>query len=171
MSVGSALEAHQPEVVELQQPMTNAMEQLQAAIVEVMDACLQELKRTNQVQDLSVLSAIRMKALTPRIQLDVEELTVENGLFKSFDTIIKRQLETIWHQVGPKTKQLIADLRTLRNLLTYLVSYDCVTYNRYLETLRTHEFGQYSIWLFLPAANRIFSVPHNHLFAVCALCL
>jgi len=144
MSVGSALEAHQPEVVELQQPMTNAMEQLQAAIVEVMDACLQELKRTNQ--------------------LDVEELTVENGLFKSFDTIIKRQLETIWHQVGPKTKQLIADLRTLRNLLTYLVSYDCVTYNRYLETLRTHEFGQYSIWLFLPAANRIFSLAKSRVY-------
>jgi DNA excision repair protein ERCC-4 len=48
----------------------------------------------------------------------VDELTVENGLFKSFDTIIKKQLETIWHQVGPKTKQLISDLRTLRNLLT-----------------------------------------------------
>lgn len=41
---------------------------------------------------------------------------------------------------------------------SYLVSYDCVTYNRYLETLRMHEFGQYSVWLFLPAANRIFSV-------------
>lgn len=41
---------------------------------------------------------------------------------------------------------------------SYLVTYDCVTYNRYLETLRTHEFGQYSIWLFLPAANRIFTV-------------
>ncbi len=51
-------------------------------------------------------------------QLDVDELTVENGLFKSFDTIIKKQLETIWHQVGPKTKQLISDLGTLRNLLT-----------------------------------------------------
>jgi hypothetical protein len=45
------------------------------------------------------------------------------------------------------------------------VTYDCVTYNRYLETLRTHEFGQYSIWLFLPAANRIFTVSaslHTH---------
>jgi hypothetical protein len=48
---------------------------------------------------------------------------------------------------------------------SYLVTYDCVTYNRYLETLRTHEFGQYSIWLFLPAANRIFTVRaslHTH---------
>lgn len=144
MTVGESLERHQPEVVELQQPMTKAMEQLQEAIVQVMDACLQELKKTNQ--------------------LDVDELTVENGLFKSFDTIIKKQLETIWHQVGPKTKQLISDLGTLRNLLTYLVTYDCVTYNRYLETLRTHEFGQYSIWLFLPAANRIFTLARSRVY-------
>jgi hypothetical protein len=30
--------------------MTKAMEQLQEAIVQVMDACLQELKKTNQVR-------------------------------------------------------------------------------------------------------------------------
>jgi DNA excision repair protein ERCC-4 len=50
MTVGESLERHQPEVVELQQPMTKAMEQLQEAIVQVMDACLQELKKTNQVR-------------------------------------------------------------------------------------------------------------------------
>jgi len=51
------------------------------------------------------------------LQLDTADLTLENGLFKSFDVIIKRQLESVWHKTGPKTKQLVADLRTLRSLL------------------------------------------------------
>ncbi len=123
MAVGESLERHQPEVVELQQPMTKAMEQLQEAIVQVMDACLQELKKTNQVRSrccvcARVHSGGALLTMASCGQLDVDELTVENGLFKSFDTIIKKQLETIWHQVGPKTKQLISDLGTLRNLLT-----------------------------------------------------
>jgi DNA excision repair protein ERCC-4 len=122
MAVGESLE-RQPEVVELQQPMTKAMEQLQEAIVQVMDACLQELKKTNQVRSWCCVCALvhsggALLTMASCGQLDVEELTVENGLFKSFDTIIKKQLETIWHQVGPKTKQLISDLGTLRNLLT-----------------------------------------------------
>jgi DNA excision repair protein ERCC-4 len=50
MSIGETLEPHQPEVIELHQSMTKAMEQLQTAIVQVMDACLQELKKTNQVR-------------------------------------------------------------------------------------------------------------------------
>lgn len=36
------------------------------------------------------------------------------GLFRSFDDIVRRQLNPIWHTVSPKTKQVVADLRTLR---------------------------------------------------------
>jgi len=46
---------------------------------------------------------------------------VENGLFKSFDEIVRRQLDPIWHTLGKKTKQLVSDLKTLRKLLDYLV--------------------------------------------------
>ncbi len=76
---------------------------IQKAIIEVMDACLKEMRKTNKV--------------------DVDDLTVENGLFKSFDEIVRRQLDPIWHTLGKKTKQLVSDLKTLRKLLDYLVRY------------------------------------------------
>ncbi|RWW11659.1 hypothetical protein GW17_00024716 [Ensete ventricosum] len=99
--VSTDLERAPPEVVDVRVPMTPAMIGIQAAVLGSMDACLKELRRTNKV--------------------DVEDLTVENGLFKSFDEIVRRQLDPIWHTLGKKTKQLVSDLKTLRKLLDYLV--------------------------------------------------
>lgn len=101
VAVSADLERSPPEVVDVRVPMTGPMRGIQAAVLEAMDACLKELRRTNKV--------------------DVEDLTVENGLFKSFDEIVRRQLDPIWHTLGKKTKQLVSDLRTLRKLLDYLV--------------------------------------------------
>lgn len=101
--VSQELERNPSEVVDFRVPMNVAMKGIQKAIIEVMDACLKEMRKTNKV--------------------DVEDLTVENGLFKSFDEIIRRQLDPIWHNLGKKTKQLVSDLKTLRKLLDYLVRY------------------------------------------------
>jgi len=49
---------------------------------EVMDACMGELRRSRHV--------------------DVSELTVEAGLFKSFDRILQRQLDPVWHMAGTR---------------------------------------------------------------------
>lgn len=101
--VSQELEKDPPDVVDIRVPMSKYMMGIQKAIIEVMDACLKEMRKTNKV--------------------DVEDLTVENGLFKSFDEIVRRQLDPIWHTLGKKTKQLVADLKTLRKLLDYLVRY------------------------------------------------
>ncbi|CAI0537897.1 unnamed protein product [Linum tenue] len=100
--VSEELERSPPEVVDVRVPMSKYMVGIQKLIVEVMDACLKEMRKTNKV--------------------DVEDLTVENGLFKSFDEIVRRQLDPIWHTLGKKTNQLVSDLKTLRKLLDYLVS-------------------------------------------------
>lgn len=99
--VSENLEREPPEVVDIRVPLSPLMRGIQKAVVETMDVCLKELRKTNKV--------------------DVEDLTVENGLFKSFDEIVYRQLDPIWHTIGKKTKQLVADLRTLRKLVDYLV--------------------------------------------------
>ncbi|KAI5394429.1 hypothetical protein KIW84_061200 [Lathyrus oleraceus] len=99
--VSQELEQDPPDVVDIRVPMSKYMMGIQKAIVEVMGACLKEMRKTNKV--------------------DVEDLTVENGLFKSFDEIVKRQLDPIWHTLGKQTKQLVSDLKTLRKLLDYLV--------------------------------------------------
>lgn len=97
------LERNPPEVVDVRVPMSPYMRGIQKAVIEVMDACLKEMRNTNKV--------------------DVDDLTVENGLFKSFDEIVRRQLDPIWHTLGKKTKQLVSDLKTLRKLLDYLVRF------------------------------------------------
>lgn len=75
-----------PQVVELEVYMTPAMEEIYQAISELMDACVKELRKSNKV--------------------DTSELTVENGIFRSFDDIIRRQLDSIWHTVSSRTKQV-----------------------------------------------------------------
>lgn len=50
-------------------------------------------------------------------QLDLDDLNVENAYFRSFEIVVRRQLDPNWHQVGPRTKQLVKDLGTLRDLL------------------------------------------------------
>lgn len=52
--------------------------------------------------------------------MDLDDLNVENAYFRSFDAIVRRQLDPVWHKVGPRTKQLVSDLATLRRLLTYV---------------------------------------------------
>ncbi|KAK9927727.1 hypothetical protein M0R45_024896 [Rubus argutus] len=123
--------------------MTKHMVGIQKAIIEVMDACLKEMRKTNKV--------------------DVEDLTVENGLFKSFDEIVRRQLDPIWHTLGKKTKQLVSDLKTLRKLLDYLVRYDAVTYLKYLDTLRVSESFR-SVWIFAESSYKIFEYAKKRVY-------
>jgi DNA excision repair protein ERCC-4 len=47
--VDTTLEKHKPDIVQLGQEMTPKMKQPQESILEIMDACVEELKRTNLV--------------------------------------------------------------------------------------------------------------------------
>ncbi|KAL6847719.1 hypothetical protein ACP4OV_022507 [Aristida adscensionis] len=139
------LERAPPDVVDVRVPMSPPMRGIQSAVLAAMDACLKELRRTNKV--------------------DVEDLTLDKGLFKSFDEIVRRQLDPIWHTLGKKTKQLVADLRTLRKLLDYLVRYDAVTYLKYLDTLRVSE-GVRSVWILADSSHKIFELAKRRVYQV-----
>uniref|UniRef100_A0A7N0VF28 ERCC4 domain-containing protein n=1 Tax=Kalanchoe fedtschenkoi TaxID=63787 RepID=A0A7N0VF28_KALFE len=141
--VSQELESDPPEVVDIRIPMSKYMMGIQKAIIEVMDACLKEMRKTNKV--------------------DVEDLTVENGLFKSFDEIVRKQLDPIWHTLGKKTKQLVTDLKTLRKLLDYLVRYDAVTYLKYLDSLRASESFR-SVWIFAESSYKIFDYAKKRVY-------
>ncbi|XP_074344666.1 DNA repair endonuclease UVH1 isoform X1 [Apium graveolens] len=141
--VSQDLEKEPPEVVDVRVPMSGYMVGIQKAVIEVMDACLKEMRKTNKV--------------------DVEDLTFESGLFKSFDEIIRRQLDPIWHTLGKKTKQLVSDLKTLRKLLDYLVRYDAVTYLKYLDSLRASESFR-SVWIFAESSSKIFEYAKKRVY-------
>ncbi|KAE8209476.1 hypothetical protein CF327_g6551 [Tilletia walkeri] len=144
-SIVRDLGQRRPDVIELHQPLNRSMLEIQTAIMECLEATLGELKRSSAT-------------------IEVEDFTVDNAIFRSFDLMVRRQLDPVWHRVGPKTKQLVNDLTTLRSLMNYLLTYDAVTFQSYLETLiasnTTTNSGVLrqnpSPWLGLDAANTIF---------------
>ncbi|KAK2554945.1 DNA repair endonuclease XPF [Acropora cervicornis] len=117
-TISSFLEKHKPEVIELHLHLTPSMLAIQTAILDLINTCLKELKRANPT-------------------LDPEDLTVENGISKSFDKALMSQLNPIWHQL-----------------------YDCVTFYNFLETLRAsqRDVKNQSLWMFLDAADTLFVV-------------
>ncbi|XP_057775583.1 DNA repair endonuclease UVH1 isoform X2 [Salvia miltiorrhiza] len=141
--VSQHLERDPPEVIDIRVPMSTYMIGIQKAVIEVMDACLKEMRKTNKV--------------------DVEDLTLENGLFKSFDEIVRRQLDPIWHTLGKRTKQLVSDLKSLRKLLDYLARYDAVTYLKYLDSLRASESFR-SVWIFAESSYKIFEYAKKRVY-------
>ncbi|KAL1747983.1 hypothetical protein HDZ31DRAFT_79987 [Schizophyllum fasciatum] len=151
--VKKALERRRADVVELSQNMTESMEEIHHAIIQCMTSTLADLKRSNT-------------------SLDLDDLTVENAYFRSFDLIVRRQLDPVWHKVGPRTKQLVGDLATLRKLLGYLLSYDPIQFYMLLETIieanQTSASGgkkeNHSPWLLTDAANVIISVAKRRCF-------
>ncbi|KAJ1097508.1 hypothetical protein NDU88_002626 [Pleurodeles waltl] len=138
-AINSSLEKHKPEVIELHISMTPSMLAIQSSILDIMNACLKELKRYNPA-------------------LEVEDLSLENAIGRSFDKTIRHYLDPIWHQLGAKTKSLVQDLKVLRTLLQYLSQYDGVTFLNLLESLQASEkaFGKNSGWLFLDSSTSMF---------------
>ncbi|XP_022786619.1 DNA repair endonuclease XPF-like isoform X3 [Stylophora pistillata] len=138
-TVSAFLEKHKPEVIELHLHLTPSMLAIQTAVLDLINMCLKELKRANPT-------------------LDADDLTVENSISKSFDKILRFQLNPVWHQLGNKTRQLVADLKVLRLILLYLTQYDCVTFYNFLESLRAsqRDIKNHSLWMFMDAADSLF---------------
>lgn len=82
----AALHGTRVKVVELEVHMTPSMGEIYQSIAELLDACIKELRKSNRI--------------------DTSELDIGAGLFKSFDDVVRRQLDSIWHTVSPRTKQV-----------------------------------------------------------------
>lgn len=74
--------------------MTEAMTAIYAALGDLMASCVKELRGSNKI--------------------DAGELRLEDGLFRAFDDIVRRQLDAVWHTVSPRTKQASAGFKELR---------------------------------------------------------
>nr|XP_022317869.1 LOW QUALITY PROTEIN: DNA repair endonuclease XPF-like [Crassostrea virginica] len=138
-SVAANLEQHKVDVVEIQVKLTSATIACQTALLDLINACIQELKLCNTA-------------------IDAEEVTVENAIGKAFDKTIRFQLDPVWHQLSSKTRQLVSDLKTLRLILRHMTQYDSVTFFSMVNSVKTNEkaFGQNTGWLFLDAADSLF---------------
>eukprot|EP00191_Tetraselmis_sp_GSL018_P017550 CAMPEP_0177594056 /NCGR_PEP_ID=MMETSP0419_2-20121207/9555_1 /TAXON_ID=582737 /ORGANISM="Tetraselmis sp., Strain GSL018" /LENGTH=305 /DNA_ID=CAMNT_0019085295 /DNA_START=103 /DNA_END=1017 /DNA_ORIENTATION=- len=103
-NVRACLEKHAAEVIELEQDMSPAMELIQDSLIQMIEGCIKELNKTNRI--------------------DCTNLTRDRALSKSFDEIVRRQLDPVWNTVSRKTKQLVYDLRTLRQLADFSLRLD-----------------------------------------------
>lgn len=122
--------------VEEWSPQLGVREQaVQDAIKDAMGLCLNELKRSRF--------------------LDVSDLSVEDGLFKTLDATLMAQLEPKWHSVPKSVKQVVSDLKTLRRLAESCLRYDAATFLRFLEAMRVSE-PHASFWLLSSAAQKLF---------------
>lgn len=141
------------EVIELEVPMSESMKDIQNAIMECVEVSIQELKKGNT-------------------GLEMEDWNVGNAIHKNFDQIVRRQLDPVWHRVSWKTKNIVGDLTVLRNLMDALLTYDAISFLRYLDTIfaahtpppGSNKLNQ-SPWLFLDAAHIIFDTAKRRVYS------
>ncbi|KAF2859639.1 DNA repair protein [Piedraia hortae CBS 480.64] len=153
VNVAEALEGkRKAEVIELEVQMTEAMREIQNAILECVEECIKELKKGNS-------------------ELDVEDLNMDTALHRSFDLIVQRQLDRVWHRTSFRTRQLVADLKVLRDTLHYILAYDAVEFNQHLESVRAasaptkgSSWHNPSPWLYLDAAQTVFATAKRRVY-------
>lgn len=154
VTVASSLEGKKKaEVIELEVPMTDAMKEIQTAIMECVEVSIHELKKGNT-------------------GLEMDDWNLDSALLKNFDIMVRRQLDPNWHRVSWKTKQIVNDLTVLRGMLHSLVTYDAVSFLQHLDTIHAAHSPQpgstrqsQSPWLFLDAAHTIFNTAKQRVYA------
>lgn len=153
VAVAKSLEGRKrAEVIELEVPMTDAMRDIQNAVLECVEASISELRKSNT-------------------GIEMEDWTLESALHRNFDSIIRRQLDPVWHRTTFKTRQVVRDLTLLRTILHALLTYDAVDFNRYLDTVLAASQPppgstkqNQSPWLFLDAADTIFTIAKQRVY-------
>ncbi|EKV10043.1 DNA repair protein RAD1, putative [Penicillium digitatum PHI26] len=153
VSVAESLEGNRKaEVIELEVPMSDKMREIQNAVLECVEISITELRKSNT-------------------GLDMEEWTLDSALHRNFDMIIRRQLDPIWHRVSFRTRQIVSDLTVLRAVLHALLSYDAVSFVKYLDTIVSAHAPppgsnrhNHSPWLFLDAAHILFQTAKSRVY-------
>lgn len=150
-AVKTELEQNPPEVEELHQALSPSMKDIQTAIVTAVMTCMKELKNS-----------------TPFLEWTDSALSVENCVTSSFDRAVSRQLEKDWHRLKPQTKQLVQDLRTLRTLFQALIQYDCVSFWKLINSIKTMSAASRhpAMWLLTPAADLLFRRAKERIYTI-----
>lgn len=146
LAVKSSLDKINPQVIELHVELTPAMIEIQTSLLDLINYSIKELKRLNP-------------------SLDTEEITVENSLSKCFHKILQNQLNPIWHRLSSTTKQLVSDLKLLRNLMISVTTLDAVRFQSMLSNYYSVDYVHRSSgWLLLDAAETLLIAAKRRLF-------
>ncbi|KAK1590861.1 DNA repair protein [Colletotrichum navitas] len=154
VTVAQSLEGKKTaEVIELNISMSEAMRDIQNAIMECVEVSIHELKKGNN-------------------GLEMEDWNLDSALHKNFDVIIRRQLDPNWHRVSWKTRQIVNDLSVLRGMLQSVLTLDAVSFLQHLDTIHAAHSPppgstrqNQSPWLFLDAAQTIFETARRRVYS------
>jgi DNA excision repair protein ERCC-4 len=69
----------------------------------------------NAILECIEVSIIELRKAGTGLELD--DWTVDSYLHRSFDVVIRRQLDPHWHRVSFRTRQIVNDLTVLRSIL------------------------------------------------------
>ena len=84
----------------------------------------------------------------------------------NYDFVIKKQLDSQWYKVSSHTKQLIADLGTIRQLFDYLLQYDAIDFYHYLCLLKSSNLSNIPLWLTTYTAEVIFQKAKQRVYSM-----
>lgn len=113
------MEKHTIDVVEMEIEMTPAMATCQTALIDIISSCVREMKRSHPTVNLIIdLYFTAHFKIFPNFKLDADEdITIESAISTTFDRTLRRHLDPIWHQLSPKVKGLVSDLRMVKEIL------------------------------------------------------
>ena len=155
LSVKRDLGTRKPQVVQLAVDLTPAMLKIQSAIVEIMAACTDQLAKDSRV--------------------DLSDITKEINVLPNAEMRIRMKLRKVWNTMKASSRELVADLGSLRALLQSLITLDCVSFYATLDSVRrtasmTLGMGSRiyhkdpSPWLLLEAADVLFSTARDRVY-------
>ncbi|CAM9016752.1 unnamed protein product [Wickerhamomyces anomalus] len=101
-------------VTEVRVSMTESMKHIHTGLLGCLQKCIEELKRKNPT-------------------LAIEYWNIENALDPHFLGIIHMILDPNWHRISFDSKQLVKDIKLLKDLLRCLISYDAVDFYEMIQ--------------------------------------
>lgn len=113
------LDKFRPQLVELAVELSPAMKVCQNCLLELINACVMELKRSK---------------LPP---IDENELTLEYALLPWFEDKIRKVLDSNIEKLSDKVQQLLVDINRLRNLLVSLEIEEGASFAKALEQIKS----------------------------------
>ena len=134
ITVAKSLEGRKKaEVIELEVPMSDSMKDIQTAILECVEVSISELRKAGT-------------------GIELDDWTIDSSLHKSFDVIIRRQLDPVWHRVSYRTRQIVNDLTVLRSILQYAqirqsVKHTDIHVVHFLRTMLFHSTSTSTLFL------------------------
>ncbi|XP_022646703.1 DNA repair endonuclease XPF-like isoform X2 [Varroa destructor] len=137
-----------PTVYETSVPLTTLMEQIQFALMELIEITIRDIKKLNQT-------------------LNIEELNTNNVLGKSFFAIIRTYIDPQWHLLSSRVRRSIGDLRNLKKMIDGVTCYDPVTYLHLLRQIwahRSHGHEGQSDWAMMDAAESLYQAAERRVF-------